>query len=281
MRLARPATALCCIALVLLAGCSGVPGFGGGSGDAYTAPGEPLNASALQADHTENLREAGSFTVTINGSSAFGNDSTEQGTVVRADLENNRTLQQADIAQSMGGQATGGTQTLYVEDGTAYVRLAFGSDNGTQTQYQVVNLSGQASQQSPSRQFLTLNQYVSIIDGGNWTQQGTESFEGTTVTRYTVNGTDAFDASSLAAAGAPAPNVTDFEATMLVTADGTIRKLAFTFEAVAQGQPITVTNDLVVSDVGSTTVEQPGWLDEARNASSGSPPGDVAAPVAA
>ena len=262
MRSARPATAICCIVLVVLAGCSGIPGLGG---DAYTEPGEPLNASALLADHTATLREAGSFTATVNGSSAVGNESVHQRTLVRADIESNRTLRRTNVTQS-GGQAGERTQAVFVENETAYLRTSVESANGTRTQYRVVNTSGRSAQGGgPGQQFLTLEGYAAIVEGANWTQRGTESYRGTTVTRYTANGSDSFNASAL---GASAPNVTDFQATLLVTADGTVRKLSFTLEAGSQDRSFTVTNDLAISDVGSTTVEPPGWLDEARNASS-------------
>jgi hypothetical protein len=277
MRSVRTVPAIgCTVLLLLLAGCAGVPGFGGG-GEAYTGPDEPLNTTALQADHAESLRGAGSFTVSLNGSSQLGNDSSTQRTTARVDLERNRTLQRSDLAGNVQGEATGGNSTVYVENETVYVRLAFRSGNETRTQYRVVNGSQQPTQASPAEQFLTLDQFFTIADGANWTQQGTERFQGTTVTRYVANGTGSFNESALATGGAPAPNVSAFDATMLVTADGTVRKLTYTIEASVRGQAVTVGNEVLVSDVGSTTVETPGWLDEARNASdaAGSPPGDV------
>lgn len=266
MRLVRQTAALCCIALVLLAGCSGLPGVGGGGGAAYTAADEPLNTSALQGDHTENLREAGSFTVTLNGTSTVGNDTSTQQTVVRADLEANRTYQSSQVDQRLAGQSSGVASELYVEDGTGYARFVLGTGNQSQAQYQTVDLSQlPAGSSAPSEQFLTLDQYFAITEGANWTQEGTESFRGTTVTRYTIE--DDYNGSALT--GGSGANVTDFGATLLVTADGTVRSFGFDATVEQQGRTVNVSNTLVVTDVGSTTVEEPEWLDEARNASDG------------
>lgn len=266
MRLVRQTAALCCIALVLLAGCSGVPGLGGGGGEAYTAADEPLNTTALQADHTENLREAGSFTVRLNGTSTVGNDTSTQQTVIRADLESNRTYQRSQVDQSLAGQSSGVESELYVDNGTGYARFVLGSGNQSQAQYQTVDLSQlPPGSSAPSEQFLTLDQYFAITEGANWTQQGTESFRGTTVTRYTIEG----DYNESALTGGTAANVTDFGATLLVTGDGTVRSFGFNATVEQQGRAVNVSNTIVVTDVGSTAVEEPDWLDEARNASGG------------
>ncbi|WP_254536323.1 DUF7537 family lipoprotein [Halomarina litorea] len=262
MRLVRQTATLCCIALVLLAGCSGVPGFGGG-GEAYTAADEPLNTSTLQEDHTENLRDAGSFTVTLNGSSAVGNDTSSQQTVIRADLEANRTYQRSQVDQSLRGQSSGVVSELYLDNGSGYARFVLGSGNQSQAQYQTVDLSQlPPGSSAPSERFLTLDQSFAITEGANWTQQGTESFRGTTVTRYTIEG----DYNESALTGGTAANVSDFEATLLVTADGTVRSFGFNATVEQQGRTVNASNTIVVSDIGSTSVEEPDWLDEARNA---------------
>lgn len=268
----RAVTALCCIALLVLAGCSALPGTDAGDGgEPYTEAGEPLNATELQADHRSNVRDAGSFTVVAESSSAVGNSSSEGRTVAAVDLESDRIRQDANYETTVGSgnaqRTTGSNTTVYQSNETIYVRTTTTQGNESSTQYQVVD--AERSPANLSARFAGLEEYTSVIRGANWTQRGTERHDGTTVTRYTANGSEDFDASTLGNGnGAEAPNVTAFNATLLVTADGTIRLLTYDVALESRGQRVTAENHVTVESIGETSVSEPDWLDEARNASS-------------
>ena len=267
----RAVTALCCIALLVLAGCSALPGTGAGDGgEPYTAAGEPLNVTELQADHRSNVRDASSFTVVAESSSGVGNSSSEGRTVAAVDLESDRIRQDADYETAVDSgdsqRIAGSNTTVYQSNGTIYVRTITTQGNESSTQYQVVD--AERSPANLSARFAGLEEHASVLRGANWTQRGTERHDGTTVTRYTANGSEDFDPDALENGnGAEAPNVTAFDATLLVTADGTIRLLTYDVALEARGQRVTAENRVTVESIGETSVSEPDWLDEARNAS--------------
>lgn len=267
----RVATAVCCVALLVLAGCSALPGTDAADGEPYTEAGEPLNATALQSDHRSNVRAAGSFTVVAESSSAVGTSSSEGRTVAAVDLEDDRVRQDANYRTTVAGgteRTAASNTTIYRANGTIYARTIDTQGNRSTTQYQVIDAAETPA--NLSARFAGLQAWMNVVRGANWTQQGTERRDGTTVTRYTANGSDDFDTAALddrASTGAQSPEVAGFNATLLVTSDGTIRLLTYDVALEARGQRVAAENRVTVESIGETSVREPGWLDEARNAS--------------
>jgi hypothetical protein len=273
MRSVRSVAVLSCIALLLLAGCSALPETGGA--DPYTEAGEPLNATALQEDHRSNVRAADSFTVVTESASTSGNASTESRTVAAVDLDADRVRQDASYERGIAAQGTERTSvsntTVYQSEETIYVRTVNSVGNRSTTEYQTLNRSRREGRSADggsnlSAQFAGLDRQINVVRGANWTQRGTETNDGTTVTRYTANGSDAFDPERLGGSGGT-PDVTAFNATLLVTSDGTIRSLTYDIEVEMGDRRVAVDSRVTVESIGETSVEEPGWLGEARNAS--------------
>lgn len=274
MRSVRSVAVLSCIALLLLAGCSALPETGGGA-DPYTEAGEPLNATALQEDHRSNVRTAGSFTVVTESASTSGNASAESRIVAAVDLDADRVRQDASYERGVTARGAERTSvsniTVYQSEETIYVRTVNSVGNRSTTEYQTLNRSRREARLSGggsnlSAQFAGLDQQINVVRGVNWTQRGTETNGGTTVTRYTANGSDAFDPERLGGSGGTL-DVTAFNATLLVTSDGTIRSLTYDIEVGMGDRRVAVDSRVAVEAIGETSVEEPGWLGEARNAS--------------
>ncbi|MFD1514659.1 DUF7537 family lipoprotein [Halomarina rubra] len=265
-----PTLALLLCATLVLAGCSAVPGLGGGSSEAYTSPDEPLNASALQADHTENVEAADSFTYHANssGTTNLGQESNGSYTVdttltAWVDVTDDEYRYVSRTNGSVLGTPSRSNVSVFITDGTAYAQQQAGGE--TQYDSRPTNLSSDIVASA------TLAQQWAVVDATNWTQDGTETVDGETLTRYVANGSAAVEHSALLArSGAPesAANVADFDAVLLVTSDGTVR--SFTTETTIDlaGRSVKSRSSVGVSDLDDTSVERPDWLDRARNASS-------------
>ncbi|MFC5972377.1 hypothetical protein ACFPYI_13635 [Halomarina salina] len=263
MELARGATVLLCL-LTVLAGCSSVPGLGGGGDDTY-GEGESLNTSALAADHASNLREAGSFTVVLTQNSSTGEGATtDQRQRVAVDLDANRTLLTGSADQRSGNRSVSNEQTVYGTDEATFVRIGQGED----ARYQYIDASG-GGPMTPSlggEQFVPLNATSSLATATDWTRNGTTTQDGETLTRFVATGNETLADSVFASSGV---TVTRYDATLLVTNDGTVRQSSFTLGVESGGQSATQRVDVRITDVGNTTVEEPDWLDEAREQSGG------------
>lgn len=265
MKRSSSAALLLCLAVVL-AGCSAVPGVGGGDGDPYTAAGEPLNASELRADHTENVEAAESLTYSLNATSAVStgeNESFRSSTVLDA-----RVDAAADVARydartdgTVFGNAQSSNVSVYVADGTAYLRQSAGNE----TQYQTTEANDTTSIVGAA----TLEDQWPLLSGVNWTQDGTVDRDGETLTRYTANGSESLDLSALGGGqgGVPDDALTSFDATMLVASDGTVRSVTYEYALDLDGRTQNARVTAGVSGLNETSVEEPSWLDAATNGS--------------
>ncbi|MWG34105.1 DUF7537 family lipoprotein [Halomarina oriensis] len=252
------------LCLVVLAGCSAVPGVGGG--EPYTAPDEPLNTTQLQADHTANVEAADSLTYALNATttvSADGNESFRSATVLDARVDVAEDVARYDVRTdgSFLGTAQTTNASVYVVDGTAYLRQSAGDE----TRYR----TAEANDTTSVVRTATLDDQWTFLSGVNWTQNGTVDGDGETLTRYTANGSERLDRSAFGGqqGGAAADAVTSFEATMLVTSGGTVRSVTYRYTIDLDGRTQTARVTADVSDLNGTSVEEPSWLDAARNGS--------------
>ncbi len=101
--------------------------------------------------------------------------------------------------------------------------------------------------------------YQYISDNTSYERLGMETFRDAKVMRYEAVGVDALDGRS--------PAMTDFSATLLVDADGVIRRYRVEIAWEADNETLNVTVAHTVTDVGNTDVERPDWT---SNATSGS-----------
>ncbi|WP_121820645.1 DUF7537 family lipoprotein [Halostella salina] len=236
--------------LVLTAGCSAAGIFGGGgdgdngSIEPYTDSGDELDGEMLNESHTEAIESAGSYTLGYNVTLSGSNSSLVQNTRGQVDLENDR--QYAVQFVSLFGNRT---TYRYTADGTTYQRIV--PENG-ETQYQTSNGSTTASP--------AIN--TNNVDAFEWEQQGTETVDGVGVTRYEATGVANYSALPTAPSEA---NASDVSATLLVSEDGVMHEYTLDYTQESSGATQEISLRYAATEVGSTTVEEPDWLDEARN----------------
>lgn len=252
------------LCLVVLAGCSAVPGVGGN--EPYTAPDEPLDTNQLEADHTANVEAADSLTYALNATTTVStgeNESYRSVTVLDARVDAAEDVARYDVRTdgSFLGTAQRSDASVYVADGTAYLRQS----TNNETRYQTTEANDTASVVSAA----TLEDQWRFLSSVNWSQDGAVQRDGEVLTRYTANGSDRLDDSAFGGqqGAAAAEAVTSFEATMFVTSDGTVREVSYRYTIDIDGRTQTARVTAGVSGLNGTDVAEPSWLDEARNGS--------------
>jgi hypothetical protein len=251
------------VSLVVLAGCAGggdvAPGAeGSDAGSTGDGGADDVDADEFDLGDPERLlRDAGSFTVTWSyaGVDASGTE-TEFTREFYADLESERSYSRT--ASATDGQADGGGFEQYVADGVTYTRFGSGDDAMVTSQEGSTEVLGTAIALSQARAY-------GADDG--LTFAGTETFDGVAVDRYELSAADQalIRAGSVAAQGEPGTlEITSFEYVVLVDEDGLSRHESWAFSGRTDDQnEVSGSWEFSLTGVGSTTVEEPDWLDEA------------------
>jgi hypothetical protein len=257
--------------LVVLAGCAGGGGAASDTGDADSASSGTGGESAVDAgsgssggasgdaetlelsDPERLLRDAGSFTTTwsYEGVDATG---TEQAVAREfyADLDGGRSY-------TVTSSDDGGAVEQFVADGVTYTRTGAG-DTAVYSAYEgSTDVIATAVSLSQARAY-------GVNDGMELT--GSETFDGVRVDRYEL--TAANEALVLAGAATAAESadeieVTSFEYVVLVDEDGLSRSESWSFAGrTSDGTEVRGSWKYSLTAVGSTTVDDPDWLADAR-----------------
>ncbi|MGB9965148.1 hypothetical protein [Halobacterium sp. CBA1126] len=241
-------------ALLVFAGCSA-----GGDGGATTAPetngatadGEPvydspLDAATVAENHESVVRDAGTFTLTTTLTQSQGDRSStrESSTALNVDSGayfSNRTVGTRNVQQFGYG------------NGTAFQRVTAGG----QTQYMVL-------QQSPNVSQLTSAQLSLFVGLFNFSHAGTESVDGTETDVYEASGVEDLNESAPGFAGLDVENVSSIDAHVRITDEGLVKQFGYSLTLSTGSSEASVSTDQRYVDVGSTSVSEPAWLDDAR-----------------
>lgn len=251
---------------VVIAGCTGTdaPADGAASGDTTTPAdvggttpaGDGTGASdggssATLGDADALLQDARTFTATW--SYTFVDESAAETAyeyVVAVDLAANRSFE----TSSMRDATNAVVFERYNADGTSYMKYG----EGDQAVYM-----GMPQDSTP---FADAVSEASIGDFDRFHRVGTETFDGVTVTRYEYADADLWRTYGLGITQDPEDvQVTDFTLTVLVDGNGLARSTSWTLTGETQdGKPVSGTWTYTLTDVGTTTVAEPDWLDAAK-----------------
>jgi len=250
---------------VVLAGCSGggvtdgadsadTPGTDGPTAGTSTADsGPPTDEDLSLTDPETRLREAGSFATEWSYAVAdVDGTNTSLTRSYRVDLDANRSLQRLETTATDGSFAI----DTFVADGTSYTRYGEGDD----VQY--------ASSDRQVDAFERATGYAAGFSGDLESDArlvGTETYDGVPVSRYEHDNTAAWQAYGGSLFGSESVSVSDFTVAVLVDSDGIARLTTWTLSGEADdGTPVSAEWRYSVTDIDSTTVADPDWLDEAR-----------------
>lgn len=241
--------AVCC--LVALAGCSGALSGVDGAGDptledvSYPAgvSENGTNVSALADAHSTAL-ENESFTFEFE--SATNSSVVNQTYRIDAAVGPDRETVRANA--SVRNQTT----AVYLTDGRHFARIGTGAN---------------ATYQSGERTPRVASLFALSSSGGRLVEQFAGSANFTPTDAREVNGTTLLvlraDGSNVTAA--EQANVTEYNATVLVTERGVVHSITVEQTAVQDGREFRTNASLRFTAIGATTVAEPSWLDEVRN----------------
>jgi hypothetical protein len=254
-------------ALAVLAGCTGGNGPGtatpANNSTATPADGQSIEPVAeLDASYLNNNTEAavedgGSYTSetayylylnTTRGESESWANSTQ-----RVDFESGQGAREA--AQTfLGDQPTTTTQSVYTANGTTYQRL----NNSLGVSYDLQ--TGDGGTVRPVNLTSFQGNYTFLTSSFAYEANGTETVDGTTTVRYSsTNLTD--DSYFVSSEDA---TVSDASSTLYVD-DGVVRRASISYNVTATTGSSATDLTISLTDIGSTTVQEPDWVDDARD----------------
>lgn len=268
----RTTTTILLVAFVVLAGCVG--GVGDASettakstvestdstvnrtnaANGTAEPNEhPLADGSTNREHAAALKNAGSFTVrtnvTMRGSESdvlpFRNVTTYADVSSGELLTRERTL------------FTGSSSTYAAPDGTQYRRVE--QSVGGSPEYRRPTVTRNASDYLDSAPGW-------FADAYDYSYEGTTTLDGERVHVYTVTTVDQWEDPSAAPGTYGPENVTDLDVRTHVTDAGLVKQFTFHVEREYDGERVTTDMRIEFTDIGTTEVEPPSWLDEAERA---------------
>lgn len=256
--------AIAVAALLVFAGCSA-----GGDGDATTAPPEttdvpadattatdsggdspiyesPLDATTVAENHESAIRDAGTFTLASTSNQSQGEQSRTVDSTVSVDLSSGEYFSQRDA----GAQVV---ETYAYGNGTTYQRLSFEN----QSRYSIPQRTTNTSQ-------LASGDIGSFVDAFQFDHVSTESVEDTETDVYEASGFEDLNQSADGFGGLDEENVTSIDARVYVADSGLVKQFEYSLVIQTGNGEASISIQQRYTDIGSTTVEQPPWLDEAR-----------------
>ena len=247
--------------LLVLAGCVGAPVDsatttpGGGSGGSDGGAGEMDDADDFAVTDAEAaLREAGSFTSTWSLSLVDAEGRASEFTnVYYVDIGANRTSETFAVT----GDGEGASYERFIADGTSYTRFGDGND----VVYQVFPTDDNHLEYA-----LTRGTSFAYDDFEDATLVGTETFDGATVERYEYTDPMLWRQYGAGTFGTEQNvTITDFTLVVLVDGDGIARSSGWELVGETEtGERVSAEWRFELTDLGSTDVPDPEWLDEAR-----------------
>jgi hypothetical protein len=260
-----PLAAIAVVALLVVAGCTGLPGTGANQPSADAFPEASAVDESVFDTHAEALANT-SFTLTVERTETESNPRAEAN--VTSSNETSRFLVDPGAAAYLvHTNATGQTApvvngSIYA-NGTATYRLTRG-DDGTDvsTLDRTVPVFDESRDQYLWRYWFGRDagrlEHVAI--NATFQREGVETFRGVPVMRYEATGVDALSETRLWDEDA-SEQYEAFSATLLLDEDGVVRHFEYelVFAEVESG-PQRIGVSYTLTDVGSTEVERPAWV---------------------
>ncbi|UPM41784.1 DUF7537 family lipoprotein [Halocatena salina] len=252
----RSQLVLAVVLVIGLAGCSGLSPFGSGTAypDGYNESGITDPETAAN-QHSNALSEYDSYTQTMNITNP--NRQVTMNLTVRVDEANKQSG--ADIKANREGQEVMRME-MYQKNNTTYEK----------TQMPLLGTVYNTTEQSFSS--FKANQ-TNTTDTEKWFSN--VSFEeADTVTRndetlykYNATGVDNAKAFTNVSGSTTIDSVESFNATLLVDKEGILRSFSFDITATSFGETQEMSAEIRTTDIGSTTVNEPEWIEEAKSQS--------------
>ena len=251
--------------LVATAGCSGLTGDDGttddGSGAGYGAAGADLDGAALTAATGDAVEGGGSFTLetasTLTQSQNNQTRTVTSETSLRVELDDDRGIRNQTQTVESATDSQERTTVVYTSGNTSYRKqtaqggTTYDRQNGTTQTFGAIQ---------PVNTARFAQNYTGIVDGFSWEQSGSGEVGGVAVTEYSVTGEP--DKETLGLGGNT--TIEDASGTLSVDSDGVIRQADIDYTVVTAQGSASIDATTTLTQVGSTSVAEPGWLSEAN-----------------
>ena len=241
--------------LVLAAGCAG--SLNGGSEGGYDANGTELDGETLTNQTATAVESSGSYslnsTATITGERQDQTVTSQTDEQRQVDFESDTGLRSSERTLSSNESTQSIAVVVYTNGSTSYRQ----QESGGEVSYDVQEggYTG-AGSTTPVNTTGFAQNYTGFVDEFGWERNGTETVDGVTVTRYTATQNGTSDA------------IQDPSGHLLVDSDGVVREVSLAYTISQAGSPTNIELNIVLDDIGSTTVEEPGWVSDAQEQSS-------------
>lgn len=223
-------------------------GTGGptGEGEIATEAFEPpVNSTVLREAHRDGLNAAGSFTIV--------EEYTVEGTGTERPLRDETITSSFDLKNN---------QSLVEISANEYQMTAY--HTGTEKYARTEGPSGEPQYQIPDR-VVSPKPYLDSNILGELETMDVDHRKTESGHVYTANGVDAVSEGFL---NGDVDSFRSFEFEAVVSDQGVLEEIYYQIEIENSGEIITVTRSVNITEVGTTTVREPAWLDAAREATS-------------
>jgi len=240
--------------LTVTAGCSGLLG----GGEPSLEPKDELDGEQLTNSTKTSVEDAGSYTIHSRSTTIQGNRTLSVNVTSHVNFEIDRGVRvynQTAIGFIFRQNASA---VVYTDQGTSYRRQ--NTSRGVSYDTQQGSSPGRGGITPVNVTAFNVN-YTSIVDSFAWESNGTTTVDGTETIQY--QSTELTDPSTFTSD--QNSTVTASNSTVLLDRHDVVRELSIEFSVEdGEGQTVTVRRTLTLSNIGSTTVNEPGWLPEAQ-----------------
>lgn len=241
--------------LIGLAGCNT-----GGTGGA-PAPMDELDGAELNNATSDAVQDAGSYTTTTDSelvaNSSQGQARSTATSTTKVDFQNERGLRTASQSISSPSLDQASERAVYTDGNTSYRR---------QNSSQGVTFDNQEGEPSGFGDIRPVNvtgfnqNFTFLTDAFEFEPNGTATVDGTETRRY--DSTNLTDNSAFARSGDT--TVQSASSTVYLGSNNAVRQITLEYTLESDGQTSRTSVTLAVTDLGSTTVEEPDWLAQAQ-----------------
>ncbi len=264
-----PLSAIAVVALLVFAGCTGLPGADENSSpDASpdVSPDEFPNASAIDQSVFDSHA-----TVMANTSFTLSTEKNRTDRVLHPSEKDVRHMNDTSrfLAEPSNSQYLLDTTGYFSGNGSTYSNgsaeyVLFEDDRTTVRKLSPASVFNESSDRYLWRGLFSndsMRQLDHAAIDATYEREGVETFQGVPVMRYEATGVDALSDSW--AGGENASSwYEEFSATLLLDEDGVIRHYEYEF-VWAESTTQRITQSYTLSDVGNTDVEKPDWAEDA------------------
>lgn len=250
----RSKLVLAVVLVIGLAGCSGLSPFGSGSAypDGYNES-EITDPETAAEQHNQALSEYDSYTQKMNITSS--NQGVEMNMSVQVDESNKQAS--ADTKLNKEDEEVMRLE-MYQDGNTTYEKTEtplFGTVYNTTDESFSTFLGNETNNTDKAE----------LFSNANFEEGGTVTRNDETLYRYNATEVDDPEEFINLSESSEADSVESFNATLLVDEEGIMRSLTIDMTTTTLGETQEISAEIRITDLDSTTVEEPDWLEEAES----------------